>query len=213
MDIVFFVCVGIFFIYKLTSSLGVRADDELILEKTIKEFSKKENIPSVVEEQKKKEEEEKALQFEFVISDSEKAVLKKMQFDKEEFLMGVEDAVEIVSNLLSGKDFENLKNVLSEDLFKKFKEQIDDLDKQGKILKSEVIFLKDKRIKGLRANDEFVWVDAEVETEQINYLENKEKDVILGSRKAKVLVKEVWTFKRKVTTNVKDSFWIVENVA
>jgi predicted lipid-binding transport protein (Tim44 family) len=206
MDIVFFVCLSLFFIFKLKNSLGVRNKDGKVIEKTISEFSKKRNIVNVADQEKVVVK----IELDFPISDTEAKALEKISFNKDEFLLGVEDAVEVVSNFISKKDFESLKQVLSDKLYANFKNQIDELDKKEEVLQSQVIYVRDKKIESLKLEKDVIFVDVLVETDQMNYIENKNKELILGSKKDKSVIKEKWTFRRDVSS--KETFWIVESV-
>jgi predicted lipid-binding transport protein (Tim44 family) len=207
MDILFFVCIGLFFIIKLKNSIGLRKDDDEILEKTINEFSKKEKIIDVTIT---KRGEEKKIDIGFPLTDAEEKALRLISFGKDEFLYGVEDAMEIVSNLLSKKDINGLKEVLSPKLYNVFKKQIEELAEEEKSLHSEIISVISKKIESVKLKNNLISVDVTLETEQMNYVENKDKNVIFGSKKERINIRERWTFQRNVSQ--KETFWIIVNV-
>jgi predicted lipid-binding transport protein (Tim44 family) len=200
-------CLGIFFIVKLLGSLGEKdSNTESLRQNAINEFMKKENIVPKV----KKIIENKKEIFDFTITDAEDIALQKINFEKNEFLNGVDDAVEIVSELLSKKEFENLKLILGDDLFKQFQERAAELNEQERNLQSQVIQVVDKKIESLKIEKTFVYMYVMIESKQINYIEDKEKKVVLGSKKDISTIKEKWTFKRDFS--IKESFWVIDNV-
>jgi predicted lipid-binding transport protein (Tim44 family) len=190
---------------KLIGSFGLNDRDAERIKKTIDEFEKKENIVRDVDSDK---------YFELLsvkATDTEMTVLKKLGFNETEFLKGVEEAVDIVSYLFDKKNFDVMDKVLSEKLFQQLKVQIDELEKQDRFLKSELISIKSKKIDSVRVEKPCAYIVLSIQSEQINYVEDKEGNVIYGNKKDRNLVDEIWTFSREIP-NKKETFWIVDDV-
>ncbi|MDR2527101.1 MAG: TIM44-like domain-containing protein [Rickettsiales bacterium] len=201
------ICLGLFFIIKLINSFGVRDSNDKIIKETIKEFIKKENI---VVDVIKKETNRVNQKFDFSISDSERLALDKIDFKTNEFLNCVEDVVDVVSSLVSARDFINLKKILSDKLYNRFKEQIESLASKNSVLKAQIIEIIDKKIDSLKIKGDCLYIYVYINSIQINYAENDKKEVVMGNKKEKCNIKEKWIFKRNLEQ--KDSFWFVEDV-
>ena len=219
-DILLFLFITIFFIYKLKNSFGKRTDDDLKREKSIEEFFKQkyqanvETIDStnVIDITNKIYQENKIkLDLDFDVPNNVKVKLKAINFDQDNFLKGVESAVEMINEAFSNKDIDTLKNLLSSDIFNSFEKKIDDLTSHGKVLKSSLISIQSKKIDNITAKDNKILIDVLLEMEQINFIENMKKQVVMGDKKRIDIVKEKWTFERNIKS--KTNFWIVNNIS
>ncbi|GMO56524.1 MAG: hypothetical protein Ta2D_01580 [Rickettsiales bacterium] len=212
----FLLCLGIFFIYQLIKSFGLKDDfdiknEDLLRQQAISNFLKETNDvkPKEIKVLEAAKPVEKKKIFDFEVSDKEEEALKKIYFEKEEFLTGVDDAIDIVSDFLSKKEFDNLKSILSKELFDQFKARADDFEKQEKNLQSQVIQVLSKKIDSLKIEKDKLYIVVAVESEQINYIEDKNKNIILGSKKEKSIIKEKWVFKTDIK---KECLWVIDNV-
>lgn len=219
-DILLFLFITIFFIYKLKNSFGKRTNDEENRKKSIEEFFKQKysvnneenNNTNVVDITNKVHPENKVeLNVDFEIPSNVKAKLASVNFNQDNFLKGVETAVEMINEAFSNKDTDTLKNLLSKDTFNNFKKKIDDLTSHDKILKSSLISIKSKKIDNIIVEDDKIFIEVSLKMEQINFVENNEKKVVMGNRKKIDLVNEKWTFERDIKS--KANFWIVNNIS
>ncbi len=219
-DILLFLFITIFFIYKLKNSFGKRTDDDVKREKSIEEFFKQkyqaniETIDStnVIDITNKIYQENKIkLDLDFDVPNNVKVKLEAINFNQDNFLKGVESAVEMINEAFSNKDIDTLKNLLSSDIFNSFEKKIDDLTSHGKVLKSSLISIQSKKIDNITAKDNKILIDVLLEMEQINFIENMEKQVVMGDKKRIDIVKEKWTFERNIKS--KTNFWIVNNIS
>ena len=219
-DILLFLFITIFFIYKLKNSFGKRTDDDVKREKSIEEFFKQkyqaniETIDStnVIDSTNKIYQENKIkLDLDFDVPNNVKVKLEAINFNQDNFLKGVESAVEMINEAFSNKDIDTLKNLLSSDIFNSFEKKIDDLTSHGKVLKSSLISIQSKKIDNITAKDNKILIDVLLEMEQINFIENMEKQVVMGDKKRIDIVKEKWTFERNIKS--KTNFWIVNNIS
>ena len=227
LDIVFFLFVIIFFVFKLKSSFGLRNEDDEKRRKTIEEFFRQkysqeplknnsssasefdDNIIDITNTNVVKKDNDE-IKLSFNVSDEIKAELIKIGFNEDNFLKGVESALEMINEAFSNKDANTLKEILSKQLFINFKKQMDELAAQNKILKSSLISVLSKNINGIMIANNNIFINVLLKTEQINFIENDKHEVIQGSKKKIEVIKEKWTFSRSLNSKV--NFWIVENI-
>lgn len=216
-DILFFIFLTIFFIFKLKNILGTRDNDSEARQKTIDNFLKQQheakniNNAQVIDiTEKLKNNLKFDLDLGFDISTNLKTILIKIKFDKKNFLKGVETAVEMINEAVSNKDLETLKSMLSETLFKKFEKQIDDLTKQNQIIKYSIISFQSNELENIRIYGNNIIAEVALAMEQINFVENDKGVVVAGSKKKIETIKEKWIFERNIDS--KSNFWIVKNI-
>lgn len=226
-DIIFFVIITIYFIFKLKNSFGEKNDNNLDRSKTIEEFFKKkygentkikiiecknvqniEDIKNMVKPAKQKQNTE--FNFDFEIDDKVRKVLENINFNQKKFLLGVEKAIEMVNEAFSNNDEETLRNLLTTKIFINFQKQINNLKKENKSLKSSVISFVSKKIEDIKLTEKNILIKVYVKMEQINYIVNDKNEVIAGSKKKLGIIEEKWTFKR--LAEFENNFWIVEDI-
>lgn len=219
-DILLFLFITIFFIYKLKNSFGKRTNDEESRRKSIEEFFKQKypenneaiDSTNVVDITNRVHSENKVeLNLDFEVPSNVKSKLAAINFNQDNFLKGAESAVEMINEAFSNKDIDTLKNLLSKDIFNDFKKKIDDLTSHDKILKSSLISIQSKKIDNITVKDDKILIEVSLKMEQINFVENKDKQVVMGDRKRIDTVKEKWTFERDIKS--KANFWIVNNIS
>ncbi len=219
-DILLFLFITIFFIYKLKNSFGKRTNDEESRRKSIEEFFKQKypenneaiDSTNVVDITNRVHSENKVeLNLDFEVPSNVKSKLAAINFNQDNFLKGAESAVEMINEAFSNKDIDTLKNLLSKDIFNDFKKKIDDLTSHDKILKSSLISIQSKKIDNITVKDDKILIEVSLKMEQINFVENKDKQVVMGDKKRIDTVKEKWTFERDIKS--KANFWIVNNIS
>lgn len=215
LDILFFLFITLFFIFKLKNTIGLK-DDNDIRQKTIDEFLKEKlskngmqtaNEKVVDIEQIKKK---NSIKLTIDVTDNVKKELTKINFNEDNFLKGSQNAVEMVNDAFSNKDIDTLKSLLSEHVFENFKKQIDTLINQNRILKSSLISFLSSKINNIYIENKTIFIDVLFEMEQINFVEDKDGKVIMGNKKKIEKVKEKWVFEKKISS--KDNFWIINNI-
>lgn len=220
MDILFFLFITIFFIYKLKNNFGNRENDQESRKKSIEEFFKQKyqeankdiDSTKVIDITNKIKPENKIeLNLDFEIADNLKSKLADINFNQNNFLKGVESAVEMINDAFSNKDIDTLKSLLSDNIFTDFKTKIDTLTSQNKILKSSLISIQSKKIENITFKDDKIIIDVSLKMEQINFIENENKEVIIGDKKRIDIVNEKWSFERDI--NSKTNFWLVNNIS
>lgn len=226
-DILIFLLITVFFIFKLKNAFGNRDEYEKVKQKAIEEFFKEkikqesnhlnqnvvinttDNIIDITNSLAGKQQ-KNTFSFNFPINDNIQNSLNKINFDIDNFLKGSEKAVEIINDAFSSKDVETLETMLSNNSFVSFKKQLDKLTSEARNLKSSLISVLSKEIKDIRLEKDKLFIDVLFEMEQINFIENDKGEVVFGNKKKIDKIKEKWTFVRDLNFNI--NFWIVDNI-
>lgn len=227
-DILFLLCVIVFFAFKLKNSFGIRNEDDEKRRQTIEEFFRQKYSQGMAESNgcvapdfgKKVvdvtntgvvKDAKTELKLDFETTKEIRVKLAKIGFNQDNFLKGVETAAEMINEAFSNGDMDTLKKMLSKQVFANFKKQADDLAAQNKILKSSLVSVLSKDISDIKVADGDVLIDVILRTEQINFIENDKHEVIWGNKKRIETIKEKWTFSRSLSSRI--NFWVVENIA
>ena len=225
MDIVFLIIFTAVIIFKLKSVLGTRNDNDNIRQKTLEEFfknkideankaktSQQTSDAKIIDITDQITKNNKSTEFKLNIdvADNVKKELEKINFNEDKFLKGAENAVEMINDSFSNKDLETLKELLTTQVYNNFKKQIDELNNQNRILKSSLISFLSNKIDNIVVKNKNINIDVLLEMEQINFVEDKDGNIIMGSKKKIQKVKEKWTFEKK--TGDKTNFWLIKNI-
>lgn len=225
MDIVFLIIFTAVIIFKLKSVLGTRNDNDNIRQKTLEEFfknkideankaktSQQTSDAKIIDITDQITKNNKSTEFKLNIdvADNVKKELEKINFNEDKFLKGAENAVEMINDSFSNKDLETLKELLTTQIYNNFKKQIDELNNQNRILKSSLISFLSNKIDNIVVKNKNINIDVLFEMEQINFVEDKDGNIVMGSKKKIQKVKEKWTFEKK--TGDKTNFWLIKNI-
>ena len=214
---IFYILITVLIVYKLISVLGTRNEDDEKRKQAIDEFFKQkygakivqpaDNIVDVTAETKNND---LSLDVGFNVSNTTKKALMQINFNEKDFLDGAESAIDMINEAFSNKDLNTLKEMLAGDVYSNFANQIETLNSQKRTVKSSLISVKNRKITGISLDGSTIKIDVLFEMEQINFVEDENKNVILGNKKRIDLVKESWTFNRNVYS--KENFWIVSDI-
>lgn len=213
-DVLFFLFLTIFFIFKLKNVLGTRDGDDEARQRAIKEFMKQknesENSNNVIDITETLKPDSLNLKLNFDISNNTKFALSKVNFDQNKFLIGAENVVEIVNDAFSDNDLQALEKMLSKALFENFEKQIIKLREKSRKLKTSIVGIHNKKIDAIVVMNDIISIDVIFDMEQINFVEDSVGKIVMGSRKKINEITEKWSFLRSV--NSKENFWIVKNI-
>ena len=230
MDIIFFAILTVVLIIILKNSFGLRNDDDKKREEAINNFLRKQhnnlnsaythNVSDGYDENNTTDkiidlntfivEKNSKTNFNDDLSDNVKKVLSSINFDKTAFLQGVESAIEMINTAFSQKDLKTLQYLLSKNIYDNFYKQIEELTKQNKVLISDLISILSSEIEDINVDKTKILINVIIKTEQINYIEDENKNVVQGNKKHIDTITEEWTFSRNIKS--KENFWIVENI-
>lgn len=208
-----FAAVAIFLFIKLRNAFGVRDENDEKRKQTADDFLKKykDNIIDITNTKKDindNKNNQNDYNFGFALDKNIKDKLNKINFDEKTFLQGAENAMEMINEAFSNKDLDTLKNILDKDSYKNFKKKIDALG--DRTAKSSLIAVKEKKIDNITSEGDNLYIDVYFKTQQINYIEDKDGNVIFGSKKDKNDVIEIWVFTKDVKS--KENFWQLSSI-
>lgn len=141
-----------------------------------------------------------------------KADKKQEEFDEKAFIKISEKTITKISEAFSEKNAEALEKMLTKDLFKIFKEKIDNMHNQ--IYKSVIVYFKDISIENKKITKKTKVVSLRVKTEQVNYIEDESGNIINGSKDKPSEITELWTFVQSQSSNnnIPVIVWLLESI-
>ena len=197
-DIIIFAIIAIFLVYRLKSILGQNSD---VNEQNNKIDIGKKDFTNVVKLGNKK-------------SDVNETKIKKdslysedPNFNEKEFLKGAQNFFEIVIDCFVKGDLKNIKMYIDDKLIKNFQLVIDERLQEEESLKINIVKMISIQIKDVKKLNNFLRVSVLFESEQIKVLKDKKGKIIDGDQKKSILVKDLWTFEKKVESH--DLNWIL----
>ena len=197
-DIIIFAIIAIFLVYRLKSILGQNSDGN---EQNNKVDIGEKNFNNVVKLGNKQ-------------SDINKAKTKKDSiykddptFNEKDFLKGAQKFFEIVIDCFVKGDLKNIEMYIDDQLIKNFQLVIDDRLQEEETLQIKIIKMISIQIKDVKKLKNFLRVSVLFESEQIKVLKDKKDKIIDGDQKKSILVRDLWTFEKKIQSE--DLNWIL----
>ena len=197
-DIIIFAIIAIFLVYRLKSILGQNSDSNEqnnkinIGEKEFNNVVKLGNKKSSINETRNKND----------------SIYKDYpNFNEKEFLKGAQNFFEIVIDCFVRGDLKNIEMYIDDKLIKNFQLVIDERLQEKETLDINIIKMISIQIKDVKKLKNFLRVSVLFETEQIKVLKDKKGKIIDGDQKESILVKDLWTFEKKIQS--KDLNWIL----
>ncbi len=197
-DIIIFAIIAIFLVYRLKSILGQNSDGNEqnnkidINEKNFTNVVKLENKHSDINETRTKKDS--------IYKDDP-------TFNEKEFLKGAQNFFEIVINCFVKGDLKEIEKYINEKLIKNFQQVIDERLHEEESLKINIIKMVSIEIKDVKKLKNFWRISVLFESEQIKVLKDKKGKIIDGDHEKSILVKDLWTFEKKIQS--KDLNWIL----
>lgn len=223
MDILILAILAVFIFYKLKSQLG-EVDKTNIDKKKLNTVATQENQDNTQinsEESKKyvnyKQIEDirvanidlEVLKFLDEVQKKElDLILEKSQMKLDFFIDASKKSFEIVIDAFSNAKIESLKELLSERLYNSFVENIEKREQENHKLISNLISFDEVYIKDCQYNnDEGSIIKVQFLTKQINYVTDKDNQIINGDRNLISQIEDNWTFKKFGSGN--SNKWLV----
>ena len=181
-DIIIFAIIAIFLVYRLKNILGQNSDGNKQNSKInidIKNFT---NVVKLGNRQ----------------SD---VYSEDPTFNEKEFLKGAQNFFQMVIESFVKGDLKNVEMYIDNKLNKNFQSVIDERLQEKEILDINIIKTISIKIKDVKKLKNFLRVSVLFETEQIKVLKDKKGEIIDGDQKKSILVKDLWTFERKIQTD------------
>lgn len=140
----------------------------------------------------------------------QKTLQDKDEFDENKFLKSAEKVVGMVIDAFSEKRLDVLEKMLTTDLFQIFKKKIE--NSVDIIYKSVIVAVTDKKIESKILDKKNKEITVRINTDQINYIENTQGEIINGSKDKIVKVEELWTFVKDQTKNQENDVWLLKSI-
>ncbi len=194
-DIIIFAVIAIFLVYRLKSILGQNSESN---EQNTKVDIKKKNYTNVVKLNSKKPDISQ-------IDIKNKIHKVDPSFNESDFLKGAQNFFNMVIDCFVKGNLENIVNYIDEKLIKNFQTVIDERLEEEETLRIDIKEMKSIQLQDVKIEKNNVRISVLFETEQIKVLTDKKGEIIDGDQNKSILVKDLWTFERKIQT--KDLNW------
>ena len=197
-DIIIFAIIAIFLVYRLKSILGQNSDGN---KQNNKINIDKKNFTNVVKlGNRQSDVNDKKISKDSIYSEDP-------TFNEKEFLKGAQNFFEMVIDSFVKGDLKNVEMYIDNKLNKNFQLVIDERLQEKEILDINIIKMISIKIKDVKKLNNLLRVSVLFETEQIKVLKDKKGEVIDGDQKKSILVKDLWTFEKKIQSE--DLNWIL----
>ena len=197
-DIIIFAIIAIFLVYRLKSILGQNSDGN---EQNNKIDIGKKDFTNVVKlGNKQSVSNDKKTNKDSIYSEDP-------TFNEKEFLKGAQNFFEMVIDSFVKGELKNIEMYIDNKLIKNFQLVIDERLQEKETLDINIIKMISIRIEDVKKLKNFLRVSVLFESEQIKVLKDKEGKIIDGDQKKSILVKDLWTFEKKIQS--KDLNWIL----
>ena len=195
-DIIIFAIIAIFLVYRLKSILGQNSDGN---EQNSKIDIQKKDFSNVRKIGNKKLNNKDLETYKDEISSIDPT------FNENEFLKGAQNFFEMVIDCFVKGDLKDLLNFIDSKLIKSFQSVIDERLEEQESLKIDIVKINSIQIKDVKKLKNLLRLSVLFETEQIKVLKDKKGKIIDGDQNNSILVKDLWTFEKKIQS--KDLNW------
>ena len=128
-------------------------------------------------------------------------------FNLPDFMQKAPKAFEYIAQAFAAGNQEDLKPLLSADLYKKFEKVIDERIQKGQTAEFSLIGFKKIRLLKAEIIGDFVELTVEFETEQTNLVKDSEGKTIIGDPTYIETVTDIWTLRKDMKTST--PVWIL----
>ncbi|CCZ22315.1 uncharacterized protein BN820_01066 [Acetobacter sp. CAG:977] len=128
-------------------------------------------------------------------------------FNLPDFMQKAPKAFEYIAQAFAAGNKEDLKPLLSADLYKKFEKVIDERIQKGQTAEFSLIGFKKIRLLKAEIIGDFVELTVEFETEQTNLVKDSEGKTIIGDPTYIETVTDIWTLRKDMKTST--PVWIL----
>jgi len=192
LDIIIFAIIAIFLVYRLKNILGQNSEGNNQNNKI--DIGKK-NFTNVVKLGNRKLDHNETRKGNDRISNIDPT------FDEKEFLKGAQNFFEMVIDCFVKGNLKDIIDFIDVKLVKNFQSVIDDRLAENETLKIDIIKMNSIQIKDVTKLKNFIRISVLFESEQVKVLKDKKGNIIDGDQKKSIIVRDLWTFERKIQTN------------
>ena len=188
-DIIIFAIIAIFLVYRLKSILGQNSETN---EQNNKLDIGDEKFANVVKLGKKQI---NAKETKTSVSSISKIDPK---FNEKDFLDGAQNFFGMVIDCFVKGDLNDVESYIDGNLIKNFQSVIDERLEEKESLKIEIMDIKTTKILDIKTFKDIIRISVLFETKQIKVLKDKKGKIIDGDQKNSILVKDIWTFEKRI---------------
>jgi predicted lipid-binding transport protein (Tim44 family) len=218
MDLVFFAVLAFFIFYKLSKQLGKIDEEEKkqIEEKLSQMRAMKEQVIAQMKQQEKivgasstnEKAESKILEsLDNSTKQSLLPILQRCNMTAEFFIFGAKSAFEMVIKAFAAGDLDGLKSLLAPNIFEGFEEAVKQRKSQQQEITTNLISIDQAQIISALMLGDDASIVVKFVSKQINYISDKDGNIVIGRKDEISEVTDIWTFKRDV--NSPNPNWIV----
>lgn len=216
MDIIILAIITAVIFYRLNKSLGTIDEDEkreihkklLERKKQIEEIleraQKSSNNPTAQNEKIIGSKSTSQKEFDEINSDTKENLQKifnSCNINYEFFINGAKMAFEMVINAFYKGDLETLKILLSEKIYQGFETAINQRKSQNQTLVTNLISINKAEIISAILLDKQASIVVKIFSSQINFISDKDQNIINGKKDEIHEVIDIWTFKKDITSS------------
>lgn len=212
MDIIFFAALALFIFFKLSKQLGKIDEEEkknleekvaqmrAVNEQVIAQMQQQEKIIGASSTQNSKSEEQILSEIDEKTKQQLLPILQRCNMSAEFFINGAKSAFEMVIKSFAGGDVENLKMLLSENILSGFVSAINQRKAEQKTITTNLISINESKIISAMMIDNMASIVVRFTSKQINYISDKDGNILEGRKDGIGEVIDTWTFRRDVTS-------------
>ena len=214
MDILFFAAVALFIFFKLNKQLGKIDEEEKknILDKIAKRREEVIAAQAQVSQQNQQPRlvsplaianpaDEKILS---ALDSNTKqnflSILQSCNISAEFFINGVKSSFEMILKSFSTADMEILKFLLSDKIYKGFEVAVNQRKASENTLITNVIAVENAEIIAASLVGNMATVTVKIASKQINYISDKNSQIIEGRKDENSDLTDIWTFQKDITS-------------
>ena len=129
------------------------------------------------------------------------------EFSQTDFLTGAKAAFEMVIDAYNSADHDTLKMLLSDRIYKEFKQSLDENARDGRTVHSTLVAIVKAEITDAKLRGNKATITVDFLSEQIPLVRNVEGEIIEGNASAQEAVEDEWIFERDLKNS--DPAWKV----
>lgn len=140
----------------------------------------------------------------------EQILKRDKNFSISHFIQGTSIACELIIKYYNHGDLENLKPLISKDLFNDFSKKIKQREKLGEIHESVIVSIISQEIVEMQLVKNTLFISVKFLSEQINFVQDNNGNILSGSRSTVNKFEDIWQFSRNIHSS--DPGWLLISI-
>lgn len=210
-DIIFFAILAGFLFFKLRQVLGEYNEEDKPGSKPSQDQGLAKNKPQDTQKSTPVSGYVSSLQLRSItasrsVADAVKQVMTRHEsFDPGHFLDGAKRAFDMIVNAYTSGNKDLLKKLLTPELYQAYAKDIDEREKEGKVLEIVVHSLKDTIISDVDVRENVTRIYVTYKAEETTYLRDRNGEIIEGNPSERDHVTDIWMFEQNLNND--DPTW------